>query len=56
MELVVECFNRDPKKSAVPTVFRFTVKDSREAWEKLAWVSTEIIDPEKWIVTSSLSG
>ena len=54
MELIVECFNRDPDKSAVPTVFRFAgVKDSREAWERLAWVAT-IVDGEKWVITSSL--
>ena len=56
MDFIVEVYNRSPREPAQPTVFPFAgVKDSREAWEKLAWVST-IVDPEKWIVTSSLSG
>jgi len=56
MDFIVEVYNRSPREPAQPTVFRFAdVKDSREAWQKLAWVST-IVDPEKWIVTSSLSG
>lgn len=56
MELIVECFNRDPDKSATPTVFRFTgVKNSRDAWTKLAWVST-LVDSSRWVITSNLSG
>ena len=54
MELYVQCFNRDPRQSGVPTVFRFTVKDSQTAWERLAWLAEEIVDQSKWIVTANL--